>query len=60
MAPVTSTVGLPDDSETCARALELILLERRCCPFLSLALAFERGSSALTSVLDHRAGAICG
>jgi hypothetical protein len=34
-------VRLPDDSEICERALELILLERRCCPFLSLALEFE-------------------
>jgi len=34
-------IQLPDDSELCDRALELILLERRCCPFLSLALSFE-------------------
>jgi hypothetical protein len=39
-------VKLPGDSETCERVLELLLLERRCCPFLSLQLAFEPGDAA--------------
>jgi hypothetical protein len=41
------TVTLPNDAEICERALELILLERRCCPFLSLALAFAPGGEAV-------------
>jgi len=32
-----------DESEVCEHALELILLEQRCCPFLSLQLEFEPG-----------------
>lgn len=40
-------VRLPDDSETCRNALELVLLERRCCSFLTLELRFEAGDGAL-------------
>ncbi len=36
-------IQLPNDPALCEQALELILLERRCCPFLSLELAFEPG-----------------
>lgn len=40
-------VELPDDPRICERALELILLERRCCPFLSLDLSFAPGDGAV-------------
>ena len=40
-------VQLPNDSEICQRALELILLERRCCPFLSLGLEFPPSEGAV-------------
>ena len=36
-------IQLPNDPALCEQALELILLERRCCPFLSLELAFAPG-----------------
>ncbi len=49
-------VQLPDDSEICERALELILLERRCCPFLSLALAFEPGNGAVALAIGGAPG----
>ena len=49
-------VQLPDDSEVCERALELILLERRCCPFLSLALAFEPGNAAMAIAIGGGPG----
>jgi hypothetical protein len=38
---------LPNDPSACAAALDLILLERRCCPFLSLELVFEPGDGAV-------------
>jgi hypothetical protein len=41
-------VQLPNQPDICARALELVLLERRCCPFLSFELAFEPGEGAVT------------
>jgi hypothetical protein len=34
-------IVLPNDSSVGVQALELIFLERRCCPFLSLELSFE-------------------
>ena len=49
-------VRLPDGSEICERALELILLERRCCPFLSLALAFEPGNGAVALTIGGAPG----
>ncbi len=49
-------VQLPDDSENCEHALELILLERRCCPFLSIALAFEPGNGAVALTIGGAPG----
>ena len=49
-------VQLPDDSEVCERALELILLERRCCPSLSIALAFEPGNGAVALAIGGAPG----
>jgi hypothetical protein len=49
-------VQLPNDSEICERALELILLERRCCPFLSLALTFEWGDGAVALAIGGAPG----
>ena len=49
-------VQLPDDSEICERALQLILLERRCCPFLSLELAFEPGDGAVALAIGGAPG----
>ena len=49
-------VHLSDDSEICEHALELILLERRCCPFLSLALAFEPGKGAVALAIGGAPG----
>ena len=37
---------LSSDAGSCASALELIYLERRCCPFLDLALQFDAGDEA--------------
>ncbi len=36
-------IELPNDPELLRNALELVLLERRCCPFLSLELSFAAG-----------------
>ena len=47
---------LPNDCEICERALELILLERRCCPFLSLELAFEPGDGAVALAIGGAPG----
>ena len=49
-------VQLPNESEICERALELILLERRCCPFLSLELAFEPGDGAVVLAIGGGPG----
>ncbi|MDH3425425.1 MAG: hypothetical protein OEM22_02025 [Acidimicrobiia bacterium] len=49
-------VQLPDDSEICERTLELILLERRCCPFLFLALAFDPGNGAVALAIGGAPG----
>ena len=49
-------VQLPNESEICERALELILLERRCCPFLSLELAFEPGDGAVVLAIGGAPG----
>jgi hypothetical protein len=49
-------VQLPTDSEICERALELILLERRCCPFLCLELAFEPGTGAVALAIGGASG----
>ena len=49
-------VQLLDDSEICERALELILLERRCCPFLSIALSFEPGNGAVALAIGGAPG----
>ena len=47
---------LPNDSELCEQALELILLERRCCPFLSLELGFEPGDGAVVLTVGGTPG----
>lgn len=49
-------VQLSNESEICERALELILLERRCCPFLSLELAFEPGDGAVVLAVGGAPG----
>jgi len=49
-------IQLPNESEVCQRALELILLERRCCPFLSLELAFEPGDGAVALMIGGAPG----
>ncbi len=49
-------IQLPNESEICERALELILLERRCCPFLSLELAFEPGDGAVVLAIGGAPG----
>jgi hypothetical protein len=49
-------VQLPGDSEICERVLQLILLERRCCPFLSLALAFGPGDGAVALAIGGAPG----
>jgi len=49
-------IQLPNDPEICERALELILLERRCCPFLSLELCFEPGDGAVVLAIGGAAG----
>jgi hypothetical protein len=49
-------VRLPGDPEICERVLEFILLERRCCPFLSLALAFEPGNAAVALAIGGAPG----
>ncbi len=49
-------IQLPNDSEICERALELILLERRCCPFLSLELGFEPGDGAVVLAIGGAPG----
>lgn len=36
---------LPNDPALCEDVLSLILLERRCCPFLTLSLDFEPGDA---------------
>ncbi|MEE9608898.1 MAG: hypothetical protein V3U03_14255 [Myxococcota bacterium] len=40
-------IRLPDDPSLLQSALELILLERRCCPFLALDLSFEPDDGAV-------------
>jgi hypothetical protein len=49
-------VRLPNEPESCTRALELILLERRCCPFLSFELAFEPGEGEVRLTVGGPAG----
>ncbi len=49
-------VQLPNESEICERALEFILLERRCCPFLSLELVFEPGDGAVVLAIGGASG----
>jgi len=39
---------LPNDAAICQRALELVLLERRCCPFFAIELEFAPGDGAVT------------
>jgi len=47
---------LPSDPDLCEQALELILLERRCCPFLSLELGFEPGDGAVLLTIGGAPG----
>lgn len=47
---------LSNDAEICKRALELILLERRCCPFLSIELEFPPGDGAVVLVVGGAPG----
>ena len=56
MSLTTVAAQLPGDSEICEHALELILLERRCCPFLSLALTFEPGNGAVALAIGGAPG----
>jgi len=49
-------VRLPNEPETCRRALELILFERRCCPFLSFEVAFEPGEGDVRLTIGGPAG----
>jgi len=45
-----------NDAKTCEQALELILLERRCCPFLTLELEFEPGDGAVRLAIGGAPG----
>jgi hypothetical protein len=49
-------VELPNDPAVCERALELILLERRCCPFLALELAFAPGEGSVELAIGGAPG----
>jgi hypothetical protein len=49
-------VQLPNESDICERTLELILLERRCCPFLALELQFEPGDGAVMLAIGGAPG----
>ena len=49
-------IRLSPDPGVCANALELIHLERRCCPFLDLALQFDAGDEAAVFLIGGGEG----
>jgi hypothetical protein len=49
-------VRLPADADVHRNALELILLERRCCPFFEFELVFEPGDGAAVIGIGGGAG----
>jgi len=49
-------VALPDEPEACRDSFELLLLERRCCPFLDLGLHLERAGGPVRLLIEGGAG----